>query len=199
MRHGRRRATETDVEALAARGTHRRAGRTKADGRPGRAGDTSPSAPRHEDVALHLSRRLKARHVARCRAFRHHFRPHELSDRRRRRHDQAEALAARPDRTTRMPRHGGVASGRFRPCRVRQHVLRLFRGAQEDVVLHVLPGGMEDFKNYRFHSSQIRREPSRGRRHRAFSRQRHARIGVASLLLGATRSKSSNRSPCASR
>jgi predicted DNA-binding transcriptional regulator YafY len=29
-----------------------------------------------------------------------------------------------------------------------------FEGEQEDVVLHVLPGGMEDFKNYRFHSSQ---------------------------------------------
>jgi len=29
-----------------------------------------------------------------------------------------------------------------------------FEGEQEDVVLHVLPGGMEDFKNYRFHPSQ---------------------------------------------
>jgi predicted DNA-binding transcriptional regulator YafY len=29
-----------------------------------------------------------------------------------------------------------------------------FEGEQKDVVLHVLPGGMEDFKNYRFHSSQ---------------------------------------------
>lgn len=30
-----------------------------------------------------------------------------------------------------------------------------FEGEQEDVVLHVLPGGgMDDFKNYRFHSSQ---------------------------------------------
>lgn len=29
-----------------------------------------------------------------------------------------------------------------------------FEGEQEDVVLHVLPSGMEDFKNYRFHSSQ---------------------------------------------
>lgn len=29
-----------------------------------------------------------------------------------------------------------------------------FQGEQEDVVLHVLPGGMDDFKNYRFHSSQ---------------------------------------------
>jgi predicted DNA-binding transcriptional regulator YafY len=29
-----------------------------------------------------------------------------------------------------------------------------FEGQQEDVVLHVLPSGMEDFKNYRFHSSQ---------------------------------------------
>ena len=74
-----------------------------------------------------------------------------------------------------------------------------FEGPQEDVVLHVLPGGMEDFKNYRFHSSQSVEAASRGRRHRALSRQRHARIGVASLLLGATRSKSSNRFPCASR
>jgi len=30
-----------------------------------------------------------------------------------------------------------------------------FEGPQEDVVLHVLPSGMEDFKNYRFHSSQV--------------------------------------------
>jgi predicted DNA-binding transcriptional regulator YafY len=29
-----------------------------------------------------------------------------------------------------------------------------FEGPQEDVVLHVLPHGMEDFKNYRFHPSQ---------------------------------------------
>ncbi|HLK84219.1 MAG TPA: WYL domain-containing protein [Xanthobacteraceae bacterium] len=29
-----------------------------------------------------------------------------------------------------------------------------FEGPQEDVVLHVLPRGMEDFQNYRFHSSQ---------------------------------------------
>jgi predicted DNA-binding transcriptional regulator YafY len=29
-----------------------------------------------------------------------------------------------------------------------------FEGTQDDVVLHVLPSGMEDFKNYRFHSSQ---------------------------------------------
>ncbi|MGE0278505.1 MAG: helix-turn-helix transcriptional regulator [Alphaproteobacteria bacterium] len=30
-----------------------------------------------------------------------------------------------------------------------------FEGPQEDVVLHVLPSGMGDFKNYRFHSSQV--------------------------------------------
>jgi predicted DNA-binding transcriptional regulator YafY len=29
-----------------------------------------------------------------------------------------------------------------------------FEGPQEDVVLHVLPSGLDDFKNYRFHSSQ---------------------------------------------
>lgn len=29
-----------------------------------------------------------------------------------------------------------------------------FEGEQEDVVLHVLPNGMDDFKNHRFHSSQ---------------------------------------------
>jgi predicted DNA-binding transcriptional regulator YafY len=29
-----------------------------------------------------------------------------------------------------------------------------FEGPQEDVVLHVLPGAAEEFKNYRFHSSQ---------------------------------------------
>lgn len=29
-----------------------------------------------------------------------------------------------------------------------------FEGPQEDVVLHVLPSGMEEFKNYRFHASQ---------------------------------------------
>lgn len=29
-----------------------------------------------------------------------------------------------------------------------------FEGPQEDVVLHILPGGMGDFKNYRFHPSQ---------------------------------------------
>jgi predicted DNA-binding transcriptional regulator YafY len=30
-----------------------------------------------------------------------------------------------------------------------------FEGPQEDVVLHVLPSGMDDFKNHRFHSSQM--------------------------------------------
>lgn len=30
-----------------------------------------------------------------------------------------------------------------------------FEGPQEDVVLHVLPSGMDEFKNHRFHSSQI--------------------------------------------
>lgn len=30
-----------------------------------------------------------------------------------------------------------------------------FEGPQEDVVLHVLPSGMDDFKDYRFHSSQV--------------------------------------------
>jgi len=29
-----------------------------------------------------------------------------------------------------------------------------FEGEQEDVVLHVLPGGLEDFKNHRFHATQ---------------------------------------------
>jgi predicted DNA-binding transcriptional regulator YafY len=38
-----------------------------------------------------------------------------------------------------------------------------FEGPQEDVVLHVLPGGMEDFKNYRFHSSQsVEEHPAGG-------------------------------------
>jgi predicted DNA-binding transcriptional regulator YafY len=30
-----------------------------------------------------------------------------------------------------------------------------FEGPQEDVTLHVLPSGMDDFQNYRFHASQI--------------------------------------------
>lgn len=37
-----------------------------------------------------------------------------------------------------------------------------FEGQQEDVVLHVLPGGMDDFKNYRFHSSQTVEEHPEG-------------------------------------
>jgi predicted DNA-binding transcriptional regulator YafY len=37
-----------------------------------------------------------------------------------------------------------------------------FEGPQENVVLHVLPGGMEDFKNYRFHSSQSVEEHPEG-------------------------------------
>jgi predicted DNA-binding transcriptional regulator YafY len=37
-----------------------------------------------------------------------------------------------------------------------------FEGQQEDVVLHVLPNGLEDFKNYRFHSSQTVEEHSEG-------------------------------------
>jgi predicted DNA-binding transcriptional regulator YafY len=37
-----------------------------------------------------------------------------------------------------------------------------FEGPQEDVVLHVLPGGMEDFKNYRFHATQSVEEHPEG-------------------------------------
>ena len=37
-----------------------------------------------------------------------------------------------------------------------------FEGPQEDVVLHVLPGGMDEFKNYRFHSSQSVQEHPEG-------------------------------------
>lgn len=38
-----------------------------------------------------------------------------------------------------------------------------FEAKPEDVVLHVLPSGMEDFKNYRFHSSQtVEDHPSSG-------------------------------------
>ena len=38
-----------------------------------------------------------------------------------------------------------------------------FEGPPEDVVLHVLPSGMEDFKNYRFHSTQhVELHPSGG-------------------------------------
>lgn len=37
-----------------------------------------------------------------------------------------------------------------------------FEGAQDDVVLHILPSGMEDFKNYRFHSTQRVEEHPKG-------------------------------------
>lgn len=37
-----------------------------------------------------------------------------------------------------------------------------FEGKQEDVVLHVLPSGMEDFKNHRFHSTQTVEEHPEG-------------------------------------
>ena len=37
-----------------------------------------------------------------------------------------------------------------------------FEGEQEDVVLHVLPHGMDDFKNYRFHSTQTVEPRSNG-------------------------------------
>jgi predicted DNA-binding transcriptional regulator YafY len=38
-----------------------------------------------------------------------------------------------------------------------------FEGPQEDVVLHVLPSGLDEFKNYRFHSSQtVEDHPSGG-------------------------------------
>lgn len=38
-----------------------------------------------------------------------------------------------------------------------------FEASPEDVVLHVLPSGMDDFKNYRFHSSQtVEDHPSSG-------------------------------------
>lgn len=37
-----------------------------------------------------------------------------------------------------------------------------FEGEQEDVVLHVLPGGLEDFKNHRFHASQTVEEHPEG-------------------------------------
>jgi predicted DNA-binding transcriptional regulator YafY len=42
----------------------------------------------------------------------------------------------------------------FDPVAFANTAFAFFEGPPEDVVLHVLPGGMEDFKNYRFHSSQ---------------------------------------------
>lgn len=39
-----------------------------------------------------------------------------------------------------------------------------FEGKQEDVVLHILPNGLDDFRNYRFHSSQtVEDHPSSGK------------------------------------
>lgn len=37
-----------------------------------------------------------------------------------------------------------------------------FEGPQEDVILHILPSGMDEFKNYRFHSSQTVEDHPRG-------------------------------------
>ena len=199
IRHGRRRATETDVEALLrAELIAVQAGPRPAED-PAMLVKPSPSLAGHEDVAVHLSRRVAARHIARCRALWHHLRPHELSHRRRRRHDEAQALAARPDRETRMPGHSRVTSGRFRPCRLCQYArspisrdrrktwcCMFFRAAWKTSRITVSTQASRS-KNTPRVASSCAFAPV------ACSNWR----GISSL--GATRSKLSNRFPCASR
>ena len=106
-------------------------------------------------LRFHLPRRHEARHIPRCCALRNNFRPHELPHRRGRWHDEAEAAGGSTgsktlNASTRPPRLLPTSTSSNLPI----HLSPISRGQQEDVVLHVLPSGMEDFKNHRFHSSQ---------------------------------------------
>ncbi len=67
----------------------------------------------------------------------------------------------------------------------------------QDVVLHVLPGGMEDFKNFRFHASQTVQELPDGSARVRFA-QAGCRSWFGTCSAGARKSRSLNRLACVS-
>jgi predicted DNA-binding transcriptional regulator YafY len=50
----------------------------------------------------------------------------------------------------------------FSLAKFTENCFGFFEGEPEDVVLHVLPSGMDDFKNYRFHASQTHEDHPQG-------------------------------------
>ncbi|MHC2584214.1 helix-turn-helix transcriptional regulator [Bradyrhizobium diazoefficiens] len=154
MRHGRRRATETDVEALL------RAERIAVQAGP------RPT----EDPAILMILRRALLEMKRLRFVYHggskpgasrEVVPYGIIFGRMNYLIGADAGATKPkhwrlDRIERLECLDEAATppAEFDLAAFANTSFAYFEGEQEDVVLHVLPGGMEDFKNHRFHASQ---------------------------------------------
>jgi predicted DNA-binding transcriptional regulator YafY len=154
MRHGRRRATETDVEALL------RAERIAVEAGPRPAEDPAVLMMlRHALLGMRMlrfiyhggSRPGASRDVA----------PFGIIFGRTNYLIGADAGTTKPkhwrlDRIEKLKCLDEAASppADFDLAAFANTPFAYFEGPREDVVLHVLPHGMEDFQNYRFHSSQ---------------------------------------------
>jgi predicted DNA-binding transcriptional regulator YafY len=154
MRHGRRRTTETDVEAL-----------LRAELMAVQAG---PCPAENRDVLMTLRQALLGMKMLRFvyyggttpGSFRD-VAPYGIIFGRMNYLIGADAGTTKPthwrlDRIDKLEclEAAAMPPADFSLVKFANTSFAYFEGPQEDVVLHVLPSGMEDFKNYRFHSSQ---------------------------------------------
>jgi predicted DNA-binding transcriptional regulator YafY len=163
MRHGRRRATETDVEALL------RAERIAVQAGP---------RPTEDPAVLMLLRRALLE--MKLLRFIYHggsrpgasrkVLPFGIIFGRMNYLIGADAGTAKPkhwrlDRIEQLEclNESAAPPAEFDLAAFANTAFAYYEGEQEDVVLHVLPSGMEDFKNHRFHSSQsVEEHPESG-------------------------------------
>lgn len=154
MRHGRKRAMETDIEAL-----------MRAELIAVQAG---PKPTEDPDVLMILRKALLGMKMLRF-AYMGGSRPGLVRDivpfgiifGRMNYFIGADAGTTKPkhyrlDRIEKLEclETGAVPPVDFDLIKFANTAFAYFESVQEDVVLHVLPSGMDDFKNYRFHSSQ---------------------------------------------
>jgi predicted DNA-binding transcriptional regulator YafY len=154
MRHGRRRATETDVEALL------RAERIAVEAGPRPAEDPAVLMMMREALLRMKMLRFTYHGGSRPGASRNVV-PFGIIFGRTNYLIGADAGTTKPkhwrlDRIEKLECLDGAASPPtdFDLAAFANTPFAYFEGPQEDVVLHVLPHGIEDFQNYRFHSSQ---------------------------------------------
>jgi predicted DNA-binding transcriptional regulator YafY len=161
MRHGRRRATETDVEALL------RAERIAVQAGPRPAED--PAVLMVLRQALLGMKMLRFIYHGGSRPASRDVVPFGIIFGRMNYLIGADAGTTKPkhwrlDRIEKLECLDAVASppADFDLVAFANTPFAYFEGPQEDVVLHILPDGMDDFKNYRFHSSQSVEEHPEG-------------------------------------
>ena len=185
MRHGRRRATETDVEALL------RAERIAVQAGP---------RPTEDPAVLMMLRQALAGHRRLLRFIYHggskpgasrDVVPYGIIFGRMNYLIGADAGTTKPkhwrlDRIEQLECLDTAASppADFDLVAFANTAFAYFEGQQEDVVLACPSGRHGGLQELPLPFEPDRRRASRGRRHRALSRERHARIGVAPLHLG---------------